>query len=249
MSLASIILAGGKGNRLQSIAKDKILLPLGEHAVICWSVGACYYSKLFETLLIVYRDKSQKKQIQEQLEHSFGRSILKTILWTVGGIRRQDSVLNALESLPKTTETVFVHDGARPFVTATDLNQLKKAFESSDTSTLATPVTDTIKRAEQVGGHWDNLNLEDLDRNRLFAMQTPQVFNHEQLLKAYRHLNATNEDVTDCVEAHRRYFQSNCRIVFPEQNNLKITRPEDVEFANFLIQKGSIKNVIEFGKQ
>ena len=243
MNATGIILAGGSGERLKSITHDKTLLRIGAGGLISWSVSTFTRSGFFSDLIIVYRDYEQKNQLQEELNSRVKCPLHKT--WVQGGARRQDSVQNALEAVPEGTDYVFIHDGARPFITENDLKNLLQAVQETGAASLAKPVTDTIKRAN-VAGTRKNLNLEDLQRNRLYAMETPQAFRFGDIREAYRNVQKEGITVTDCVAAYNSLSRP-VTLVEAEQNNLKITNPADVELANFLIHTGSIKKVFELG--
>jgi len=230
-----VLLAGGKGDRLRSVTRDKILLRIGAGAVISWSAKAFQASGLFRELIVVYRDAKQREAIAEEFQQRIPD--LVPVRWVQGGERRQDSVLNALLEIDDPEATVFIHDGARPFLTPGDLRRLLAAVVSTGAAAIATPVTDTIKRADRAGS-LENLHLEDLNRSRLYAMATPQV------LATVTLLHAKGMNVTDCVAAYSVNGKP-VTLVEPLQNNLKITRPEDVELANFLIHTGSIQKVFE----
>jgi 2-C-methyl-D-erythritol 4-phosphate cytidylyltransferase len=218
------------------------MLRVGAGAVISWSVSTFAQSGLFDEMVITYRDDIQRERMEAELRRAVPN--LPTLQWVQGGEQRQDSVANALAAVAATSEWVFIHDGARPFITVGDLRNLDAAVRQSGSAALATPVTDTIKRADR-SGNLQALQLEDLDRSRLYAMQTPQVFRTARIRAAYQSVIAGAVTVTDCVDAAVRLDNGPVSLVFPEQNNLKITRPEDVELANFLIHTGSIKKVFE----
>ena len=241
MNATGIILAGGSGERLKSVARDKTLLNIGGGRLINWSVSTFTKSGIFSDLIIVYRDYEQENMLQRELNSQVKCSLHKT--WVKGGARRQDSVQRALEAVPEETDYVFIHDGARPFITVNDLKNLLTAAEKSGAASLARPVTDTIKRAN-VAGTRNNLNLEDLQRDRLYAMETPQAFRFADIREAYRNVQNEGITVTDCVAAYN-YTSRPVTLVESEQNNLKITNPIDVEIANCLIHTGSIKKVFE----
>ena len=243
MNVTGIILAGGSGERLKSVTRDKTTLRIGGGRLINWSVSTFTRSEIFSDLIMVYRDYEQENMLHEELNSQVKHSLHKT--WVQGGARRQDSVLNALEAVREGTDYVFIHDGARPFVTENDLRNLLKAVEKTGAASLARPVTDTIKRAG-VAGTLDNLQLEDLQRNRLYAMETPQAFRFTDIREAYRNVQRAGLTVTDCVAAYS-YEPRPVTLVESEQNNFKITTPADVELANFLILTGSIKKVFELG--
>lgn len=242
MKFTAIILAGGKGTRLQSLTRDKTLLRIGAGAVISWSVHAFARCESCESIVLTYRDNAQRDKIENELQRAVPK--LPALHWVVGGERRQDSVLNALNAVPHGSEWVFIHDGARPFITGADIDALMHAAQATGAAALALPVTDTLKRADRTGT-LEALLLEDLERERLYAMQTPQVFRTDTIHSAYTQLQQSGATVTDCVDALVRAKPTPVTLVTPAQNNLKITRPEDVELANFLVHTGSIKKVFE----
>ena len=242
MKTTAILLAGGKGTRLSSLTRDKMMLRIGAGAVISWSVSGFTQAGFFDELIITYRDEQQRDALEQELKRAVPNS--PSIRWVQGGAERQDSVMNALEAVSKDTAIVFIHDGARPFITVQDLKHLREAVTETTGAALATPVTDTIKRANQTN-ELSDLQLEDLDRSRLHAMQTPQVFPYKKILEAYRNIIASSSMITDDVEAWVRHTGGTTSLVRPEQLNFKITRPEDVEMANFLIHTDSIKKVFE----
>ena len=245
MNVTGIILAGGRGERLKTVTHDKTLLRIGAGGLISWSVSTFAQSGLFSDLIIVYRDNEQKTRLQEELNAQVKNPLLRT--WVQGGAKRQDSVLQALEAVREETDYVFIHDGARPFITVNDLKNLLAAVETTGASSLARPVTDTIKRANKTGTQQD-LQLIDLQRDLLYAMETPQVFRFTEIRDAYRAVREEGLTVTDCVAAYNHRPRP-VTLVSSEQNNLKITNPADVEIANFLIHTGSIKKVFELAYQ
>ena len=235
---AAILLAGGSGSRLKEVTRDKTLLRIGSWGtVVRWNLNVFLQAGIFQELVIVTRDEAQRAAIEAELA---GIPLGHTrVHWAQGGARRQDSVFNGLEALPEDTGWVAVHDVARPFVTAQDLVRLKQAVLEDGAAALARPVTDTIKQADHEG-ETRNLNLRDLQRPLLWAMETPQVFRYAAILDAYRSVQHSGAVVTDCVGA---YAMSGGRVSLLEssQPNFKITRPVDVEWANFLINKGVIQ--------
>lgn len=242
MKFTAIILAGGRGTRLQSLTRDKTLLRIGAGAVISWSVSVFSRNPSCESIVITFRDEAQRNRIEAEIQRAVPKP--PPLRWVQGGEQRQDSVHHALTALGDHSQRVFIHDGARPFITSQDLERLWVAVHQSGAAALAVPVTDTIKRADRPGT-LEDLQLEDLQRDRLYAMQTPQVFRTDAIRSAYAQVQELGVTVTDCVDAWTRTYGAPVTLVTPEQNNLKITRPEDVELANFLVHSGSIKKVFE----
>jgi 2-C-methyl-D-erythritol 4-phosphate cytidylyltransferase len=245
MASKGIILASGSGQRLKSVTHDKMLLRIGAGSLVAWSVKVFTQSGLFDQLVITYRDKEQKEAIAADLATM--RLTELPIEWVAGGERRQDSVVNALDAVSDDAQWVFIHDGARPFITVEDLHALEKAAKKSGGAALAKPVTNTIKRADKTGV-LEDLLLEDLDRPRLYSMETPQVFSVSAIKHAYGQAHKKGVTVTDCVAAYQLDSKA-VTLVMSRQNNLKVTHPEDVELANFLVHTGSIKKVFELAYQ
>jgi 2-C-methyl-D-erythritol 4-phosphate cytidylyltransferase len=198
------------------------------------SIEAFLAAGYVDQFTIVYRDEPQ----QVALEAALTGIDLKgtTVTWALGGKERQDSVLNALEQQYAGCDYVFIHDAARPFITPTSLRQLYAILKVDKAVVLAHPVIDTIKRLPAAGATKQVL-LEDLDRSRLWAMETPQAFAYADILSAYRHVKANGLSITDDTAAAATIgIQST--LVENSHPNPKITTPADLKFAEWLCQHG-----------
>jgi len=145
-----------------------------------------------------------------------------------GGPSRSASVRRALEAAPE-ARVVVVHDAARPLVTPDLVRRCVEALEGVDGAIAAAPVTDTVKEAGD-----DQLVARTLDRSRLWAVQTPQVFRADALRRALDVDDATLAAATDdaaLVEA----IGGTIRLVEAPQENIKITRPADLVIADVLM--------------
>ena len=150
------------------------------------------------------------------------------IRFCVGGERRQDSVRRGLDALSP-CEWVAVHDGARPLA---GQELLAKGLETARETGAAVPViplSDTVKMVDSEG--WV---VETLARDRLWAVQTPQVFRRELLAEAHRAVSDTVTDDAAMVErlGHR------VRVFPGTPANLKVTRREDLLLAEALLGAG-----------
>jgi 2-C-methyl-D-erythritol 4-phosphate cytidylyltransferase/2-C-methyl-D-erythritol 2,4-cyclodiphosphate synthase len=148
-----------------------------------------------------------------------GLQILEPV---AGGATRQDSVLAGLAALePHRPQRVLVHDAARPFVTPA---LIERAIATSGAAVPALPVTDTIKLVT------DGRVVETLDRARLRAVQTPQIFDYSDLLEAHRKAAAADRhDFTDDA-ALAEWAGLPVATFAGDASNIKLTTPED--FAN-----------------
>jgi 2-C-methyl-D-erythritol 4-phosphate cytidylyltransferase len=144
--------------------------------------------------------------------------------WVEGGASRSASVRNALEAAPE-ARTVVVHDAARPLVTTELVEACLAALMGVDGAIAAAPVTDTVKEA-----YPDGTVLRTLDRSRLWAVQTPQVFRAESLRRALDVDDATLAAATDdasLVEA----AGGSVRLVEAPPGNIKVTTASDLARA------------------
>jgi 2-C-methyl-D-erythritol 4-phosphate cytidylyltransferase len=145
-----------------------------------------------------------------------------------GGKERQDSVVNALEALPADIENVFIHDCARPFVRPEQLVGLLKIVRKEKAVVLAHRVTDTIKQ------HADTGHLKDLDRSRLWAMETPQVFSRDLITAAYARVVEKKHHITDDAAAVE-LLKKPVALVENRHANPKLTTPADLPWFEFLL--------------
>lgn|SRR5690625_3748342 len=233
MPNAAIILAAGRGTRLQNEASDKILLKLAGRPLITYSFNAFVRSKTVRQIAIVFRDSAQRTELEKAVADSIPDDI--EVLWTQGGSERQDSVLKGLEAVSETTELVFIHDGARPLIEPETIQLLAKKAAKQGAASLARRVTDTIKDTARAPDSENALLLSTLDRSRLWAMETPQVFRHDLILSAYRKLIAAGKQVTDDTAALEDAKHPVFLVESPSPNP-KLTTPADLSFLEFLLK-------------
>ena len=147
---------------------------------------------------------------------------------TEGGSERQYSIYNVLKAIGP-CEYVFVHDAARPFVTQHTLNKLYESVQQNHSVIAAVKVKDTIKRIE------NDQVTETLKRDELWQIQTPQAFSYQLLLDAYNKADADHFLGTDDASLVERI--SKVHIVESDYDNIKITTPEDMFFAEAILKK------------
>lgn len=150
-----------------------------------------------------------------------------------GGKERQESVANGLAQVSEKCTVVAVHDGARPLLLSSYLTNLITAVEEVDGAILAVRVKDTIK---EVGG---NLTVaQTMDRGKLWAVQTPQVFKKDVIIKAYNQAFQEKFMGTDDASLVERCGY-NVKVIEGSYENIKITTPEDLEFAELVLRRRS----------
>jgi len=228
---SALLLAAGSGLRMEGVVNDKILAPISGKPAFSYSLEAFAACEAITHICIVYRDEKQRAA----LETLIGGSSSNEILWAQGGAERQDSVLSGLEALPVKTSQTLIHDCARPLVSTNSIQMLIDATRKDGAACLAHSIKDTIKRIPQAN-RISQTSLEDLDRTRLWAMETPQAFRHNDILRAYQKVKATGLSVTDDTAA-AAHIGSRITLVPNTAPNPKITTADDLNYLEWLLSK------------
>lgn len=213
MALA-LILAAGRGERLGG-ARPKALVTLAGRPLLEWSVEAlARVASLERTVVALPPDTPAPPGT----------------VGVVGGDVRSESVRRALAAAGP-GDPVLVHDAARPLVTPELAERVLAAVleDGVDAAIAASPVTDTIKQADAHG-----LVLATLDRSRLWAIQTPQVFRRAALERALDVDPETLAAATDDAWLVER-AGGTVRIVAVPRENLKVTTAFDLRVAELLL--------------
>jgi 2-C-methyl-D-erythritol 4-phosphate cytidylyltransferase len=216
---AAILLAAGSGTRMQGAVPDKVLAPLGGRPLFVHSATAFAESGVADYYVVVYRDQRQMLELSAYAP--------TPATFVKGGRERQDSVAHALAALPPDIAVVFIHDCARPFVRAEQLVGLHKIVRREHAVVLAHRITDTVKE------HSDSGHLRTLDRRRLWAMETPQVFDRALIDRAYARVQARGLRVTDDAAAVEG-LKHPVALLENAHPNPKLTAPSDLPWFEYL---------------
>jgi len=154
-----------------------------------------------------------------------------------GGDTRQDSVANALTVVPPETDMILVHDAVRPLVTLKQIESVIAEAAACDAAILGIPAMDTVKEVKRASLPTDvALITATIPRERVVLAQTPQVFRAALLLEAFgraRQDGVSASDEAGLVERMGR----DVHVVVGSERNLKITRPGDMELAEFYLRQ------------
>ncbi|MCU0792294.1 MAG: 2-C-methyl-D-erythritol 4-phosphate cytidylyltransferase [Opitutaceae bacterium] len=221
---AAILLAAGSGRRMHGAVADKILAPLADRPVFAHSAAAFLESGVADYYIIVARDQAQSIALSAYAP--------TPAQFVIGGKERQDSVQNALAALPADIAYVFIHDCARPLVRPEQLVALHKIVRKENAVVLAHRVVDTIKQ------HSDTGHLKSLDRDRLWAMETPQVFARDLVVEAYAKVAKKALRITDDAAAVE-LLKHPVALLENAHPNPKLTTPADLAYAEFLLAQSS----------
>ncbi len=218
---AAILLAAGSGARMKGAVADKVLAPLAGRPVFAYSAAAFMQSQVADLYVVVYRDQ---RQMMELSAYAPTPSVL-----VKGGRERQDSVANALAALPPDIAHVFIHDCARPLIRPEQLVALHKIVRREQAVVLAHRATDTIKQ------HRDDARLRTLERARLWAMETPQVFARDLIARAYARVAQKKLQITDDAQAVELLGHP-VALLENAHPNPKLTTPADLAYVEFLLR-------------
>ena len=217
---AAILLAAGSSRRMAGTVPDKILAPLAGKPVFAHSAATFVRSGVVDFFVVTYRDQQQMVELSAYAP--------TPTVFVRGGAERQHSVAAALAELPDDVSHVFIHDCARPLVTAEQLVALHKIVRREDAVVLAHRVTDTIK------DHRGEGRLRTLDRKHLWAMETPQVFSRDLIVRAYAHVAKRKLAITDDAAAVEAIKHPVALLENPRPNP-KLTTPADLAYLEFLL--------------
>jgi len=232
---AAILLCGGNSARMGDFVEDKMLLKLRGKLAFLYSLEAFVKSQTVNIILFVYHDENQRSCISQGLALVPFTDL--EIYWVEGGERRQDSVFNALTSLPEDIENVYIHDCARPLVRPDMLAELHTAVNRDEAASMAHPITDTVKQVDEKGDAMARCLVHDLDRDKLWAMETPQAFKLDLITEAYRHVERNNLSITDDVAAINAHTKERpITLIENRAPNPKLTTINDIPYIEFLIQ-------------
>ncbi len=223
MSVAVIIPAAGFGTRM-NVDQPKQYLLLAGLPVLVRAVRPFYEEPQVSGIVVVAPAERLAETRALLAEHGLAAD---QVVVVAGGKRRQDSVKAGLEALDERVEMVLVHDGARPLVSAELIRRCLQAAVSDGAAIAAVPVKDTLKRGDSRG------KVEaTVDRRFLWQAQTPQVVRRKLLERAYRE-NGDEETTDESSLLEKAGIP--VTLVLGDEENLKITRPEDLVVAEKLL--------------
>ncbi|WP_392530854.1 2-C-methyl-D-erythritol 4-phosphate cytidylyltransferase [Nostoc sp. C117] len=219
-----LIPAAGIGKRMGS-NRNKLLLKVRSQAIIAWTLLAAEAASTISWIGIISQptDWPDFKTILADL------NLNKPVEFIQGGSTRQESVYNGLQALPANAEQVLIHDGARCLVTPDLFNSCAEAIRHCPGLIAAVAVKDTIKVVDEQG-----IIQSTPDRRQLWAAQTPQGFDVKLLKQCHAEGVRQGWEVTDDAALFER-CGIEVRIVEGEETNLKVTTPQDLAIAEFIL--------------
>ena len=217
----AIVLAAGQGKRMGTKVQKQYLEIHGK-PVLFYSLDVFQKSDLIDEIVLVV-GKGQSEYCRQEIVEKYNFEKVGKIV--EGGAERYHSVWNGLREIED--GYVFIHDGARPFVTEEILLRAYKAVQKEKACVVGMPVKDTIKIAD------DNAFAQETpNRNLVWMVQTPQVFDTALIKKAYGLLMQQDIiQVTDDAMVVETMLGEKVKLVEGSYENIKITTPEDLKIA------------------
>lgn len=223
----AVVLAAGAGKRMHSDVQKQYLL-LQDRPVIYYALKTFQDSFVDEIVLVVGQGGIEycRKEIVEKYRFSKVMQIVE------GGRERYHSVANGLNAV-KGEGYVFIHDGARPFLTEEILRRSYEAVKEYHACVVGMPVKDTIKIVDE-----NRFAKMTPNRETVWQMQTPQVFTIALAKEAYENLLINEEEllrqgirITDDAMVVETLLNHPVKLVEGSYENIKITTPEDLNIA------------------
>lgn len=232
---AAIVLAAGRGKRMNSTVPKQYLLLEGK-PVLYYSLLAFENSMVDEIILVT--GKEDVSYCQKEIVEKYNFQKIKAII--AGGKERYHSVFCGLQELEKqksAAEYVMIHDGARPFVDDAIIERCAESVEKYKACVAGMPVKDTIKIADS-----SLFAVQTPNRSDVWMVQTPQVFARSLIHNAYKEIIAREEtgeaiSVTDDAMVVETVTECKVKMVPGSYENIKITTPEDLQIAKVFCKK------------
>lgn len=219
LSFSVIFLCGGQGSRT-------LLSAPKQYHKVCGKELFHYSLDILQSI----KPKQLCVVCEKPYEELFTK-VAPLCLFAHPGPRRQDSTENGLKALTQPVEYVLVHDSARPFITKKAIDNLLSYLGKQEAATLASKATSTIRISDS-----EDVGLSVPQRELIWDIQTPQLIKKDVLHKGLKLAKKQGAFLTDDVAA-AELLGFKVKLVENDRSNIKITYPEDLLYAEFLLSK------------
>lgn len=233
----AIVLAGGQGKRMGTEVQKQYLDIAGK-PLLYYSLHTFQESNIIDEIVLVVGE-GQIEYVSERFVDAYGFTKVSRIV--EGGKERYDSVwsgLNAIREMEYAENCyIFIHDSARPFVTEEILIRSYEEVEQTKACVVGMPSKDTVKLVDS-----SVFAKETPNRNYVWIIQTPQVFDGTLIINAYSKLmSQENIQVTDDAMVVEQQLGLPVKMVQGSYENIKVTTPEDLDVAEIFVKRLGIK--------
>ncbi|GIM30057.1 2-C-methyl-D-erythritol 4-phosphate cytidylyltransferase [Clostridium polyendosporum] len=227
--VCAIVLAGGRGTRMGSCL-SKQFIKVNDKPLLYYTLKTFTQCNFIDEIILVL-PKSEIEFCKSEVLDKFSITVSKIV---EGGSERQDSVYNGLKVL-ENCDIVLIHDGARPFVSKRIIEDGVHFARKYGAAAPGVTPKDTIKIKGEAG-----FSQNTPDRRTLCAVQTPQCFRYETIIRCHENISKEGITVTDDTMAIE-IFGEKVYLYEGEYTNLKVTTPEDLILAEKLSKEYCIK--------
>lgn len=231
----AIVLAAGQGKRMQSSVQKQYML-LEDKPILYYALQTFQDSFIDRIVLVV--GSGEQEYCKKDIVDKFGFHKVAAIV--EGGKERYHSVANGINAITWKNDMVFIHDGARPFVTKEILQRAYDEVDRSHACVVGMPVKDTVKIVDE-----NRTIVNTPKRANVWQIQTPQVFDMELISDSYHRLIEQEEEllkqnvtITDDAMVVEYFSKVPIKLVEGSYQNIKITTPEDIDIAKIFVRKG-----------
>lgn len=224
-----VIPAAGMGKRMGA-EKNKLLLCINRLPILVHTLNVFERDEWCQSIILVIHERDR----QEIIRMIKNYRLTKITAIVSGGNERQQSVYRGLDQIQKES-IVLIHDGARPFIKEKHIHQLVEKAQSYGAAVLAVPIKDTIKKVS------NGIVDETVDRSTLWSVQTPQAFQLNLIKEAHQRAEKDGFIGTDDASLFER-IGGKVVVVEGDYENIKITTPEDLTFAQAIMEKQNFRN-------
>ena len=238
----AVVLAAGSGSRMKSDVAKQYMSLCGK-PLIWYALHAIEESSVIDDCILV-TGAEDISYVEEEIVARYGFGKVDTVV--AGGKERYDSVYCALQviadgrlNISNEDGYVFIHDGARPFLTEEILQRCYEEVKLSGACVAGMPVKDTVKIADRNG-----YASQTPDRTFVWQIQTPQVFDTPLIIEAYEKLMREKDrmhnekiKITDDAMVVETFTNMPVKLVQGSYDNIKITTPDDLMIAETFLNK------------
>lgn len=218
-----IIVAAGSGKRMK-LDINKQYIKIKGKEVIAHTIDVFYKNSSINEIIVCIKKEEEaffRTNIIDKYEY-------KNIKIAYGGSERQDSINNGLKEISKECNIVLIHDGARPFIDHSIIDNSINIAKEKGAVVVGVPVRDTIKIVSRE-------TIENTpERSTLWQAQTPQAFTYDLITKAYEEAYKSNYYGTDDSMLVENIGKS-VTMIMGSYENIKITTPEDIDYAEHIL--------------
>lgn len=212
MNFSAVIVAAGSGSRMK-LGYNKVFYRMKDGKTVLEKTVQCFaaHPQCREIILVTQKENFALCKWDSPVP----------IKLCEGGAERSSSVMRGLEQVSQ--DIVLVHDGARPYLSAKNIDDLLEGMKTHPACILAVPCKDTIKVVDENG-----MIVDTPKRSLLYQAQTPQAFQTQLLKEAYQKAKQ-DKGLTDDASCVEKYTAVSVKVILGDYANIKITTAEDLK--------------------